>query len=182
MTSATQKQDLRQAVLAKLKAIPANTRKEYSAQLRKLLSAYLDTDNQLCAALYYPLPHEVDLLPLLPEYPQHIFAFPRCMPGRQLQFHQVKDPATDMQPGAIGIPAPLPQLPIVEPARFDIVIVPGVAFTTGGLRLGYGGGYYDRYLPRCTQAKLLALTYPQQIVDYIPTEAHDLTIPSILTP
>lgn len=87
-----------------------------------------------------------------------------------------------MEPGAMGIPAPALHRPIIDAREFDIVIVPGVAFTRAGARLGYGGGYYDRYLPRCTRAKILALAFPEQIVEHLATEEHDLRLPLIITP
>ncbi|MBQ1960035.1 MAG: 5-formyltetrahydrofolate cyclo-ligase [Akkermansia sp.] len=180
MIPSEQKKLQRQAVLAQLRAIPAHTREEYSARLRGLLSPYLEGVDK-SVALYCPLPHEVNLLPLPQAYPQHRFAFPRCMPGRQLQFHHVSDPCTQMEPGAMGIPAPALHLPIIEAHEFDIVVVPGVAFTRAGARLGYGGGYYDRYLPRCTKAQILALAFPEQMVAEIATEAHDLPLPLLIT-
>lgn len=81
----------------------------------------------------------------------------------------------------MGIPAPALELPIIAADEFDIIVVPGVAFTRTGTRLGYGGGYYDRYLPRCTRAKVLALAFPEQMVGYIATEAHDLPLPLVIT-
>ena len=139
MTPGEQKKIQRQAALARLRAIPPSTREEYSAQLRGLLSLHLAGRGQTIA-LYYPLPHEVNLLPLPQNYPQHRFAFPRCMPGRKLQFHHITEPETQMEPGAMGIPAPALHRPIIDAREFDIVIVPGVAFTRAGARLGYGGG------------------------------------------
>ena len=181
MSSGEQKKLQRQEVLARLRAIPATTREEYSARLRGLLSPHLEGASKTIA-LYYPLAHEVNLLPLPQEYPQHHFAFPRCMPGRQLQFHHVTAPDTQMEPGLMGIPAPAPHLPIIAAEDFDIIIVPGVAFTHTGARLGYGGGYYDTYLPRCPRAKVLAAAYTWQLLADLPTEAHDKLIPLILTP
>jgi len=180
MTPGEQKKLLRQEVLARLRAIPATTREEYSAQLRGLLSPHLAGTGKNIA-LYCPLPHEVNLLPLPQEYPQHRFAFPRCMPGRRLQFHHVTAPEAQMQPGAMGIPAPALDLPIIAAEEFELIVVPGVAFTHSGARLGYGGGYYDRYLPHCTRAKVLALAFPEQMVGHIATESHDLPLPLVIT-
>ncbi len=180
MSLAEQKKLQRQDVLARLRAIPATTREEYSARLRGLLSPHLEGASKNIA-LYYPLPHEVNLLALPQAYPQHRFAFPRCMPGRQLQFHHVTAPKTQMEPGTMGIPAPAPHLPIIAADEFDIIIVPGVAFTRTGSRLGYGGGYYDRYLPLCTHAKMLALAFPEQMVEEIATDAHDFPLPLVIT-
>lgn len=141
----------------------------------------LSETSALKIGIYAPLPHEVDLVPLLREYPQHRYAFPRCLPEHRLCFHHVCCPEQELRPGAMGILAPLPRLPIFTPEEIDILIVPGVAFTPRGERLGYGGGYYDRYLPLCPQARILATAFSEQLVDSIPTEPHDLLIPEILS-
>ena len=176
----TQKQQLRREVLQRLKAAaiadPAQLR---SARLRAELAPLLNNSAQ-CVALYAPLPHEVNLLPLLQDFPQHRYVFPLCLPGHQLEFRVVKEPAQDMHPGAMNIPEPAPHTPAVAAHEIDILIVPGVAFTRTGQRLGYGGGFYDRFIPRCTNARILALAFEEQLVDTLPTEAHDLRIPELI--
>lgn len=175
-----QKKALRQHTLKKLQqAAAADTSGRRSAALRSLLAKELP-DRPLTIGIYYPMPHEVNLLPFITEHPQHRFAFPRCLPGRQLEFRQVTHPADDFIPGAHNIPEPAPHRPIIEPTELDILVIPGVAFTEDGKRLGYGGGYYDRYIPRCPQAKLLALAFAEQMADDIPTGEHDCVIPLIL--
>lgn len=151
-----------------------------SAALRAALLRQLSADRPLSIALYAPLPHEVDLLPLLREAPQHRYAFPRCLPEHQLCFHLVSNPTADLIPGAMGIPTPRPELPILRPDETDLLIVPGLAFTAGGERLGYGGGYYDRFIPRCRAARIAALAFPEQMLEALPTEPHDFRIPEII--
>ena len=63
----------------------------------------------------------------------------------------------------------------------NCVIVPGAAFDIHGGRLGLGGGYYDRFLPRAVNAKKIALDYDFQLVDVLPTEFHDVTIDMVIT-
>ena len=98
-----------------------------------------------------------------------------------MSFHLVRDPESELKSAAMGIPAPTADLPEIPPEELDLIIVPGVGFTTDGDRLGYGGGYYDRYLPRCTRAQVLALAFPEQIENTLPTDKHDFAIPRILT-
>ena len=81
----------------------------------------------------------------------------------------------------MNIPEPAPHTAAVPPEDIDLLIVPGVAFTLQGDRMGYGGGYYDRFIPRCTRARVLALAFQEQIYDELPTEEHDLRIPLIIT-
>ena len=82
----------------------------------------------------------------------------------------------------MGILAPAPHTDNVAPEEIDLLVVPGVAFTRDGKRMGYGGGYYDRFIPLCTRARIMALAFREQLVDALPTEAHDLPIPELITP
>ncbi len=187
MEAALHKAEQRQAVLARLKAMNSAQRAAQSAALRALLLPLMQEmecrlARPLCVALYAPLQHEVNLLPLLEEEPQHRYVFPRCLPGRQLAFHVVSSPAEELEAGAHGILAPRASLPCAAPQELDLLIVPGVAFTPAGDRLGYGGGYYDRFIPRCPQARMLALAFAEQMVETLPTEAHDLRVPLVIQP
>lgn len=173
------KHALRAQVLAHLKNLPSALREVYSCDLRLQAGRFLSGD-ALDIALYAPMPHEVDLLPLLRTYPQHRFHFPRCLPGRKLEFKLVSDPALELEADLHGIPAPRPQLRSIAPERLDLLFVPGLAFTVTGHRLGYGGGYYDRYLPLCAQATKVACAFPEQIVEALPIEEHDLPVDSLL--
>ena len=69
-----------------------------------------------------------------------------------------------------------------DPMAVDVVIVPGVAFTPDGARLGQGGGWYDRFLarvrPDCTS---VGVGFDPQIVDVLPTEPHDVRLDGIVT-
>ncbi len=187
MEAAAQKAALRQRILARLKATPLAQRAADSAALRALLSPILEQRGQqlgrpLHIALYAALPHEVNLLPLLHEHPQHHYAFPRCHAARHMSFHRVCDPATELVPGAMGIATPKATLPCMEPAHIDLLLVPGVAFSPAGERLGYGGGFYDTFIPRCPHARVLALAYAEQMVPpgTIPCEPHDIRLPQVL--
>lgn len=174
------KRELRQHMLALLRAVPAEQREADSAILRAKLVSLLGSSSPLTVGIYLPLQHEVNLLPLLQEYPQHLYAAPRCLAGRQLCFHRITNIAEDTAPGSHGILAPHAHLPIVSPQEMDILIIPGVAYTEQGARLGYGGGYYDRYLPQCTRTQTVALAFALQMLPHIPTETHDFTLPNII--
>ncbi len=175
-----EKQALRHSILQRLKAVPAERREANSAALRRLFLEKISDTRALRIGLYIPLAHEVNLLPLLREAPRHQYYAPRCGPKRTLRFHRLRHPEEDLEPGALGIPAPKISCPAVEPQGLDALIVPGVAFTIGGKRLGYGGGYYDRYLELCPQASLFALALAEQIVTDLPVEGHDKLIPQVL--
>lgn len=72
--------------------------------------------------------------------------------------------------------------PIVPAEVLDMIIVPLVAFDRAGARLGYGGGCYDRYLPTLSATRqIIGISFDEQRVDHVPTDAHDLPLPNIIS-
>jgi 5-formyltetrahydrofolate cyclo-ligase len=72
-----------------------------------------------------------------------------------------------------------PQGEAVDPSTIDLVIVPGVAFTRAGGRLGHGKAYYDRFLPR-TRAYTVGACFAEQLVDELPLEPHDVLLDHVV--
>ncbi len=68
-----------------------------------------------------------------------------------------------------------------NPADIDLIVVPGIAFDRAGYRMGYGGGYYDRYLSRAINAKSIGLCYEETLEVSLPREPHDKQVHIILT-
>ena len=84
--------------------------------------------------------------------------------------------------GAFGIPEPvLEKGRVVDPAEIDLVVSPCSSFDEGGMRLGMGGGYYDRYLPKCTKADVMLVAYECQGCEKVPAEPWDVPVPCIVT-
>lgn len=74
------------------------------------------------------------------------------------------------------------RFPIVPAEALVMVVVPLVAFDRAGARLGYGGGCYDRYLPTVSPAcHVIGIAFDEQRVDDVPTDAHDLPLPNIIS-
>ncbi len=74
------------------------------------------------------------------------------------------------------------RFPIVPAEALDMVVVPLVAFDRTGARLGYGGGCYDRYLPTVApECLIVGIAFDEQRVDHVPTNAHDLPLPNIVS-
>lgn len=74
------------------------------------------------------------------------------------------------------------RFPIVPAEALDMIVVPLVAFDRIGARLGYGGGCYDRYLPTLSATcQIIGIAFDEQRVDGVPTDAHDLPLPNIIS-
>jgi len=88
----------------------------------------------------------------------------------------------DLQRGQMNVWEPKTHCQPVEIAALDFILVPGLAFTRSGLRLGRGGGYYDRLLahPQC-KARRIGIAFDVQLVESIPVEPHDQRVHQIIT-
>ena len=74
------------------------------------------------------------------------------------------------------------RFPIVPAKALDMIVVPLVAFDQTGARLSYGGGCYDRYLPTLsTTCQIIGIAFDEQRVDRVPTDAHDMPLPNIIS-
>jgi 5-formyltetrahydrofolate cyclo-ligase len=94
----------------------------------------------------------------------------------------ITDPGRDLHTGMLGIPEPDPRTcPPVAARDIDLVIVPGLEFTVQGHRIGYGGGFYDRFLSACPGISC-ALAFEEQIAASLPFDpAHDTAVSRIIT-
>lgn len=95
----------------------------------------------------------------------------------------IEDPGKDLVPGYYGIPEPDPQKCLRVSAReIDAVVIPGSVFDIHGGRLGYGGGYYDRFLVNdASQAKRIGLAFEMQVVEKVPVQPHDQPLDILIT-
>ena len=82
--------------------------------------------------------------------------------------------------GKFGILEPIEIMKIAY-KNIDLVLVPGIAFDSGGHRIGYGFGYYDKFLKKVPKAVKVGLAFDFQIVDRIPAEEHDVPVDFIIT-
>lgn len=107
-------------------------------------------------------------------------AWPRVV-GTALRFHRAAG-LDALEAGYRGILEPRPQAPLVPLEAIDLLVVPGVAFDRRGGRLGQGGGFYDRLLAApARRALAVGLGYAVQLMDEVPTEAHDQRLDAVIT-
>ena len=99
-------------------------------------------------------------------------ALPLCVGKGIMEGREIRS-LDDLVNGKYDIPAPREDCPIIAPEEFDLVVVPCSSGNSKGQRLGYGGGFYDRYLSRTNCPKVL-LCREALSKENIPTEEHDL--------
>lgn len=88
---------------------------------------------------------------------------------------------SELKSGAYGILEPENIDLKVEESSIDLCYIPGIAFDKNGGRVGYGGGYYDRFLKKVRKdSKKIALAYSFQILDMVPREKHDILMDGII--
>jgi 5-formyltetrahydrofolate cyclo-ligase len=107
---------------------------------------------------------------------------PRSLPGtRAMSFYVLPEDELFVS-GPYGILQPPDDLPLVDLSKPSVVLVPGIGFDRRGNRLGFGGGYYDRWLAGDGKGlPTVALAFAEQLVDEIPVEAHDIRMQVVLT-
>lgn len=104
-------------------------------------------------------------------------AVPKCY-GDEMRFIYLDD-LTQVEKGYCGIPEPVAHEPVADDPT-ALVLMPGLAFTKEGLRMGYGGGFYDKFLAAEPNHPTLALCYDFQMVEHIPTEEYDIPVDTVI--
>jgi 5-formyltetrahydrofolate cyclo-ligase len=90
---------------------------------------------------------------------------------------------TPLVRSAQGVPEPAGDRPLLAAGQPDLIVIPGLGFDRLGGRLGHGGGHYDRLLASLPAACLrIGFAYDQQVIDRVPTEAHDIAVHALVTP
>ena len=182
VTSLTDKKEVRAYFLELRGAITEARRAALNEALVKNASSmpqYISSDTLLC---YYPVRKEPDILPLAVHALEQgkTVAFPIShIRERRLSFHVIKK-LSDLKVGAYNIPEPPVSLPEITEFSGALCLVPALAFNKKGRRLGYGGGYYDRFLSDFKGISM-GLAYSDFYVQDLPTEAHDATVDIIIT-
>lgn len=110
-----------------------------------------------------------------------ITAVPKCLSGHRMAFYVIEN-LSDCQPGMYDIPEPKDTCPEVQLTEGNcICLVPGLAFDRKGARLGYGGGYYDRFLRKHPQIIAVGYGAERFVVDTVPEEDTDQRLWGLIT-
>jgi len=177
-----QKQQLRDELLACRDGEDASSRAAADARIKAQLESLSLFQDARIVYLYISIGSEVDtrgIIESLLACGKTVCA-PRCSSDGVMHAH-VLSSLDELQGGVMGIPAPPAGSAVVEPDAIDLIIVPCIACDTSGYRLGYGGGYYDRYLACASQVSSLALCRETQLLERLPREEHDIPVDFVIT-
>ena len=173
------KQELRKAIRTRKRAM---TEEEIERRSRSLCQKFLESDAyRACRTLYGYLPYnqEVRTVPILARAlaDGKRVAVPKVY-GDEMKFIYLED-LSRVEVGYAGIPEPVADGPVAED-REALVLMPGLAFDPQGHRIGYGGGFYDKFLSREPGHKTVALCYEFQLVEQLETEEFDIPVDVVI--
>lgn len=175
------KKEMRQAYIARLQQLDLNTRRVEEAKLSARLYDQPEWVSAQTIALTMSQSFEIDTAPLIlhARHKGHTVVVPRTLPHRQMEF-VVLNEDTQFKETHFGVLEPA-NGKVVSADQIDLMVVPGVAFTLSGKRLGFGGGYYDRYLSHYDGPKIsLALTTQIADEDEWPADDHDIVMDRVI--
>lgn len=169
---------VRRQVREALAAVSPEEKTQKSTMLALALLVHPAVRSAKVVALFSPLPDEPqigEIIELMSR--ERIVLLPR-VEGDVMCFYPFSPEA--MSKGSYGIMEPMCGEPFA-PAEIDVIIVPGVAFTADGLRMGRGKGFYDKYMSQeGFKAHKIGVCYSQQVVTSLPCERHDIPMNEVL--
>ena len=172
------KAELRKQVLQEMKAIPREQKQAIDQALTEGLLQHPFYQETNTIATYLSFPHEFQTQGLIEQALKNgkKVLIPKTYPKGRMDF-VVYNPQ-QLVKTSFGLLEPQGDLEVVDASQIDLIHVPGLAFTREGYRIGYGGGYYDRYLKHFP-GHTLSTVYPCQIRDFSP-ENHDIPVQEVL--
>lgn len=179
------KQELRRQMKALRRSILPEEKHVMDLRIREQLMGHLPAAEEAPMIFcYVSYGTEIDTCQLLEALWEGGFrvAAPR-VEGNRMRFYVIER-MEDLEPGCMGILEPKHLCrPVTEEETVRAIsITPGLAFTKAGDRMGYGGGYYDRFFAEYPGCLRMAAAYPFQLIDEIPTEPTDIRIEILVTP
>lgn len=172
-----EKKEIRRSIKSRTLALkPEQALRQSEAVVERLLQIIAQRKPQV-VALFAPLRDEVQIGSLMQRMECRVVV-PR-VEGDEMEFYDLA--SGSLAEGTFGIMEPQCGEPI-EHHKIDVMVVPGVAFTPSGDRLGRGKGFYDRYLSReGFRAYCVGVCYPHQVVDELPVEPHDRRMDEVVS-
>lgn len=179
------KKELRHHLLQRRKELSFERRAVFSRKACEWLRDCEELKKAQVIMAFHPFGEEVDILPYVEEVRSRggEIWLPLTIPAERRLVPYRYDGPDMLKQGVYGIWEPDPAKAVaMDGSRLDAVLVPGVAFDRHGGRMGYGGGYYDRFLAALSHRPfLLGVGYSMQVVEGVPMEPHDILLDAIVT-
>lgn len=175
-----EKKHLRKAILEKKSSLTPEERKKQSERLCQRVTEHKSYIDAKTIMLFYPLEDEIDVKPLLGLALGTKKVLLPLVQGEDIVACEYLGEESLTQ-GSYGIMEPSLDYVFTHLDEIDLVLVPGIAFTVDGRRLGRGRGYYDRFLPLLSKAYKIGVCYDFQLVEDLPTEPHDILLDTVIT-
>ena len=171
--------ELRRQIKEKKRQMTESEIKSASACLGELFIATEQYQQAKTVYGYLPYNQEVRTTPILEQALRDgkQVAVPKIY-GEEMKFIYMTD-LSQTEKNSYGIPEPIADCPVANDTS-ALVLMPGLAFTKAGDRMGYGGGFYDKFLAEEPTHPTVALCYEFQIVDQIPTDDYDIPVGLVL--
>jgi len=171
---------LRQKIRQIRDAMPEKTRESASCIICRKVKSWIDARQLRTVFAYYPVGSEVDIRPLLQDLQENGYtvALPRVISPGVMRFYAAEN-LDDLQEGSFHLMEPPDSWTQVHPEQADVFLVPGLAFSGEMGRIGYGGGFYDRYLPGSPAPRVMVAFACQQ-ADFTPM-VHDVPMDFVVT-
>ena len=172
------KAELRKKILQEMKDLSQEQKQAMDRVLTERFLQHPFYQEVKTIATYLSFPHEFQTQELIKRMLKDgkKVLIPKTYPKGRMEF-VVYDPK-QLAKTSFGLLEPQGDLEVVEPSQIDLIHVPGLAFTTEGYRIGYGGGYYDRYLEHFA-GQSLSTIYPCQVQEFN-SENHDIPVQEVL--
>ena len=173
------KAELRKKIFQEMKTLSQEQKQAMDQVLTERFLQHPFYQEAKTIATYLSFPHEFQTQELIEQALKggKKVLIPKTYPKGRMEF-VVYNPQ-QLAKTSFGLLEPQGDLEVVEPSQIDLIHVPGLAFTTEGYRIGYGGGYYDRYLEHFA-GHTMSTIYPCQVQEFN-FENHDIPVQEVLT-
>ena len=172
------KSKLRKQILQEMKAVPQKKKIAMDQALTERFLNHPVYQEAKVVASYLSFPHEFQTQGLIDQALKDgkKVLIPKTYPKGRMEF--VVYHPQQLKKTSFGLLEPQGDLKVVDASQIDLIHVPGLAFTREGYRIGYGGGYYDRYLENFA-GQTMSTIYPCQIQTFNP-DSHDIPVQEVL--
>lgn len=175
------KDELRQQIRRQFQGYSNLELSSFSLSLQNMLASHDRLRAAKTIMAYCPLKDEIDIMPYLNKALQEgkTILLPEVI-GKEEMTLRIYDQTTPLQKSVLGTRVPEGSI-FCDYNKIDVVLVPGMAFSHDGHRMGRGRGYYDRFLAQLTHTYKIGVCFPFQFKDTIPYQQHDICMDEVLT-